>query len=498
MSHRSNRRASIKCVLAAAVAAGVYGPLAWAQVQQFPAIPNNGAQVTLQPVASGFTSPVDVQAVPDNSGRLIVTDQAGKVQIVQNGVVQSTILDLSSRLVPFRTSGGAITYDERGLFGFAYDPQFNTVGAPGFHKVYTYTNEPVNGAADFTTPKTGAMDHQDVYAQWTVTPGNVDVVDPASRREILRNDHPSFNHDGGPFKFGPDGMLYFALGDGGGANDNGNGHTSAANPQYPSQNLGNAQDATKLLGKILRIDVHGNNSANGQYGIPADNPFVNAPPINGAPVVKEIYAYGLRNVYRFSFDIGPGGTGKLIAGDVGQNNVEEIDSITKGGNYGWHIKEGTLAFNATTGNVSTDLSGLPVSYTDPNGNPISFTDPLAEYDHTQGSAIVGGFVYRGTIMPDLVGKYIFGDYATAIGTAHSRIFYADLTTGQITQFTGGGLNGVYVKGMGQDANGEIYVATASTLGPSGSTGAISMLVPEPASLGLLATGALALLRRRRK
>jgi glucose/arabinose dehydrogenase len=480
-------------ILAAVISAIAAAP---ARAQYFTPIPVNGAQITLQPVVSGLVSPLDIQSTPDNTGRLVLTDQAGKVSILQGGAVQSTVIDLSSRLTPFRTnSQGAITYDERGLLGFAYDPQFNNSASPGFHKVYSYTTEPRNATADFTVPVTTiTMNHQNVVAQWTVNAANPDLVDTTTRRELLRIDEPYFNHDAGPIRFGPDGLLYIAQGDGGLSNDNGEGHTAS---------IGNSQDATRALGKMLRIDVRGNNSANGQYGIPADNPFINAPAINGNAVVKEIYAYGLRNVYRFSFDDHPGGTGKLIAADVGQNNVEEIDNVTKGGNYGWHIKEGTLAFDPTTGNVSTNLTGVPTTVTDPNGATIPLTDPLAEYDHADGSAIVGGYVYRGSIMPNLVGKYIFADYGAGIGNPRGRIFYADLTTGQITQFTGGVLSAQsavgaqYIKGMGQDANGELYVTTSPTIGPSGTAGAVYELVPEPTSLGLLATGAMLLLRRGR-
>jgi hypothetical protein len=351
----------------------------------------------------------------------------------------------------------------------------------------------VNGVADFTT--TGTINHQDVISQWTVSNANLNLVDTSVARKILlKIDHPSFNHDGG-MKFGPDGNLYIATGDGGGANDSGNGHTATNNPQYLSQNLGNAQDATKALGKMLRIDVHGNNSANGQYGIPADNPFINAPNIGTSPVVKEIYAYGLRNVFHFSFD---SANGNLIGADVGQNNVEEVDKITKGGNFGWHIKEGTLKFNVD-GTVSTDLTGVPTSVTDPNGNTTPLIDPLAEYDHTQGIAIIGGFVYHGSLQY-LQGKYIFGDFSLSFGTPSGKLFYADLTSGQITEF-GGGLHllpGQYVKGMGQDANGELYVTTSTVLGPTGTTGSVFLIVPEPATIGLVAAGMLMLGRSRRR
>ena len=427
--------------------------------------------VTLSPVAKGLTSPVDVRSVPFGLNQLAVTDQAGKIRIFQNGIAQGTLLDVSSRLAPLNAN-----YDERGLLGFAYDPDFNATGSAGFHKVYTYTAEPnASGTADFIPPSGGTIDHHGVIAEWTVTTANLNVVDTSTRREILSVAHPNFNHDGGPFTFGPDKKLYISLGDGGIANDTGNGHVAIT---------GNAQDTstTNLWGKILRIDPHGNNSANGKYGIPADNPFANT-----AGKAKEIYAYGLRNPYRISFDRS---NGQLIAADVGQNNVEEIDRIISGGNYGWNTKEGTYTFDPATGNVLVNTPALPAG----------LIDPIAEYDHTQGIAIVGGFVYHGSLLPQLQGKYVFGDFSNSFGAPGGRLLYADLTTGKISEF----LNGLkdesplFLKGFGEDATGEIYVSGSSILGPSGTAGIVYALVPEPTSLSLLATAGLLLARRRRK
>lgn len=431
--------------------------------------------VTLSQVANGLTAPVDVRSVPVGVNQLAVTDQAGKIQIFQNGVAQGTLLDVSGRLAPFRTNANGISYDERGLLGFAYDPDFNATGSAGFHKVYTYTTETnASGTADFTPPSGGTIDHHGVIAEWTVSAANLNVVDTSTRREILSVAHPNFNHDGGPFAFGPDKQLYFSLGDGGTANDTGNGHVAIT---------GNAQDTstTNLWGKILRIDPHGNNSANGKYGIPTDNPFANTP-----GKAKEIYAYGLRNPYRISFDRS---NGQLIAADVGQNNVEEIDRIISGGNYGWHTKEGTYTFDPTTGNVLVNTPGLPAG----------LIDPLAEYDHSQGIAIIGGFVYHGSLLPQLQGKYVFGDFSTSFGAPGGRLLYADLSTGQISEFLNGlkGKSPLFLKGFGEDVNGELFVSGSSILGPSGTAGIVYALVPEPTSLGLLAATGLLLARRRR-
>jgi glucose/arabinose dehydrogenase len=462
----------------------VVGGSARAATQWLPPIPKNGTAVDLQPMVTGLVAPIDVQGIADGSGRLFITDQAGQIQEIKNGVLQSTpFLDVSSRLAPFRTAGttGQITYDERGLLGFAVDPDFNNQGTAGFHKVYTYTSEPgSSGTADYGipagSPANSPVDHHEVLAEWTVDPNNPDRVDPTSRVELLRVASSNFNHDGGTIAFGPDKMLYMSLGDGGAANDVGNGHVVG---------VGNGQTtaAGNLLGKILRIDPHGTNSPNGKYGIPAGNPFV-----GDSTKAPEIFAYGLRNVYRFSFD--RGGNHDLIAGDVGQNDIEEVDKITNGANFGWNTKEGTFLFspanNGPTGNSP--------------GSPAGLTDPLLEYDHTQGSAVVGGFVYRGTKMPDLVGKYIFADYASAIGAGGGRLFYADLTTGQITEFANYQSElpaGSYIKGLGEDQNGEIYVTTATALGPSGTSGEVFLIVPEPGAVAL-AAGALLLVRPRRK
>ncbi len=282
---------------------------------------------------------------------------------------------------------GPGTFDERGLLGVAFHPNYAVNG-----KLYTYTSEPNAGPPTFPTtmPPGTPPDHQNVVAEWrAVAPGGpVFGVDPTSRRELLREDHPQFNHDGGDLAFGPDGMLYISDGDGGEADDQGAGHVPG----------GNAQQLTSPLGKVLRIDVNGSNSANGQYGIPADNPFVGV-----AGALREIYAFGFRNPFRFSFDRG---TGALYLGDVGQNDIEEVDIVVKGGNYGWATKEGTLFFfnnGAGAGFASTTDNGLV---------PQGAIDPIAQYDtHHEGHSVIGGFVYRGSKFPQLAGRYVFGDFA---------------------------------------------------------------------------------------
>lgn len=456
---------------------------AYAQAQPHQNILPNAIQpgaihIDLKPVASGFTAPVSAIAAPGDSNDLFVADEAGKIDVIHNGVLQPTpLLDISSieQAVPLKPG-----YDERGLLGLAFSPGFNSPTSSGYHTLYTYQSEKTGTAAADFAPAAGTVtsgiDHQNVITQWKVSASNPLVVDPSTRRDILREDHPALNHNGGTIAFGPDGDLYWALGDGGTANDSGNGHIAST---------GNAQSLSVILGKVLRIDVNGNNSANGKYGIPSDNPFVNT-----AGAVKEIYAYGLRNPYKFSFDPA---SGKMILADVGQNNVEEVNQIVKGGNYGWAIKEGTFLFNRSDPNGSVNPNNSP-------GSPAGLIDPLLEYDHvTGGSAIIGGFVYHGSLFPQLDGKYIFGDLSNSsfAGPANGRLFYADLSGGPINEFNLNQPLGMWLKGLGEDANGEIYVLATTALGPSGTTGEVIEIVPEPATAALLGVASILLLSRRR-
>ena len=258
---------------------------------------------------------------------------------------------------------------------------------------------------------------------------------------------PQFNHNGGKLAFRPgEPYLYISLGDGGNANDVGDGHNTVT---------GNGQDLTTVLGKILRIDpldpglTTGSAdpiSANGKYRVPATNPFVGS-----GTDVHEIYAYGLRNPFRFSFDAT---SGRLIVGDVGQNNVEEVDFVEPGKNYGWNRKEGTFLFNPDDGTVTPDPAPDP-----------ALTEPMLEYSHADGSAVIGGFIDRGPGVPALNGLYVFGDLANfageqAGGAPTGRLFYSDFNAGLIQQLLignpGRDLN-LFLKGFGTDDAGEVYV-----------------------------------------
>jgi plastocyanin len=424
--------------------------------------------VKLRPVAKGLTAPNWGTTAPGDDNRLFVTDQVGTIWVINLSTQQKSVFaNLKSLLVRLGVQGSA--YDERGLLGLAFHPAYQSNGL-----LYTYTSEPVNGAPDFST-LTGAKaaDHQAVIREWHVpTPGAItSVVDPASSRVVLRIDKPQFNHNGGTLLFGPDNLLYLSLGDGGNADDQGSGHVAG----------GNGQSLTNVLGKILRIDPNGRSSANGQYSIPSSNPFTPAGNAgNGGQSgctdgqCDEIFAYGLRNPFRFSFDRD---LGTLYAGDVGQNFVEEVDIISSGGNYGWRKLEGRFCFNPDGANdgyvtASSDCSSA------------GLIGPIAQYDHDEGKAIIGGFVYRGSLLPQLRGRYIFGDYARTFN-ADGRLFYlqrkdlaADSTAASgflELKYRGRSQLGIAVLGFGQDAAGEVYVLGNRTGVPRRKTGVVFKL-----------------------
>jgi glucose/arabinose dehydrogenase len=421
-----------------------------------PIIQQGPIQLKLATVASALTAPLEVSSPADGSRRLFIVQQSGQILILRGGTILPTpFLDVSSRLVPLMPE-----FDERGLLGFAFHPDFNNASAPGFHKVYTYTSEPVDGPADFTVPNPSPFDHQSVIAEWKVSETDPNVIDPATRREVVRIDEPQFNHNAGQLAFrATDRYLYISLGDGGNFNDVGDGH----NPVK-----GNGQDKTNVLGKLLRIDPldpaltpdsDDPISANGKYRIPRTNPFIN----EHDETVAEIFVFGLRNPFRFSFDAT---LDQLIIADVGQNNIEEIDLGVSGNNYGWNRKEGSFLFNPDDGTIMPD----------PNPNP-RFTDPVAEYSHFDGIAVIGGFTYRGTRVPVLVGKYVFGELAGPAGSG--RLFFTDLMNGVILEFQLGQQNpllGSFLKGFGRDDAGELYVLIDSNIGPSGTGGKVLKIV----------------------
>jgi glucose/arabinose dehydrogenase len=397
--------------------------------------------IELTTIADGMASPVALDAPDDGSGRLFIADQDGRAWVVTaTGRLPTPLLDIRNRLVLL---GG---YDERGLLGLALHPNFAQNPL-----LYTYSSEPNTGTPDFPSGLGTTNNHQSVLAEWRIDTTDSNRVDLASRREILRVDKPQSNHNGGALHFGPDGYLYFTIGDGGGANDVAAGHVPG----------GNAQDLNRALGKLHRIDVDTRNSINGQYGIPTDNPFV------ATEGLDEIFAYGFRNPFAFSFDRL---TGQLYLADVGQNKLEEIDIVIKGGNYGWNIREGNAWFDAA-GNIVTAPVRPP---------PANLLDPIAIYDHDDGSAIIGGHVYRGTAIPALAGRYVFGDWGS-FNAPSGRLFYLDATNGvkELRIGTEDRPLRQWLKAIGEGPDGELYVLTTRWLGPSGNTGRLLKIVATP-------------------
>jgi glucose/arabinose dehydrogenase len=330
--------------------------------------------------------PVHITHAGDGSKRVFIVEQRGAIQIMEHGQLGAiSFLDIRDRV----DSG-----DEKGLLGIAFHPHYRENGL--FY-------------VDYTTQAHGLYTIVSEFRRRTAT-----EADAASERVLLKIAQPFDNHNGGQLAFGPDGYVYIGMGDGGAGND----------PH------GNGQRTDTLLGKVLRIDVNKRGTERA-YGIPADNPFVGK-----AGARAEIWAYGLRNPWRFSFDAV---TGRLYLADVGQDAEEEIDIITRGGNYGWNIMEGNICTPAV--NKSCNKHGVE--------------PPILSYPHPQGFAIIGGFVYRGSAIPGLCGVYIYGDYVTKRiwglrydGTKVTRQQELLTTTSAISSF-------------GEDEALELYVADYS-------------------------------------
>ena len=336
-----------------------------------------GQAIGLTSFATGFSSPVDIQH-PAGDARLFVVQKTGAIRILNsNGSINPTnFLTLTTATI----SNGS----ERGLLGLAFHPNYATNG----YFYVNYTNTAGNT----------------VIARYTVS-ANPNVADATSATIILTVAQPFSNHNGGSLTFGPDGYLYIGMGDGGSAGDPGN----------------RAQNINENLGKMLRIDV---DSAS-PYGIPADNPYV------GIAGNDEIWATGLRNPWKYSFDMA---NGDLWIADVGQNEFEEINKVTAplptGLNFGWKCYEGNAEYSTCSGS-------------------LTYTFPVAEYTHSSGAcSVTGGYVYRGALYPNLVGKYVFADYCS------NKIGYIN-NAGTIVWTTA--FSGTNITTFGQDINGEIYV-----------------------------------------
>ena len=414
----------------------------------------------LQLIADSMIAPLVISEPPDGSKRLFIADETGTIWIIgaDGKKLSSPFLDISGRMVTLTPS-----YDERGLLGMAFHPDFKTNG-----KFYLFYTAPPRAGTPVPGTAGSGWNNLTRISEFKVSASDTNHADPASERIILEDDHPYLNHNGGTLAFGPDGFLYISIGDGGNADDVGNGHV----PDWYTVNAGgNGQDNyANLMGDILRIDVNGS-----PYNIPQDNPLV------GTAARPEIYAFGFRNPFRFSFDMG--GSHQLIAGDVGQSLYEEIDLVTKGGNYGWNVKEGTHCFN--TDNDLLERTSCPA--TDSAGNPL--IDPVIEMVNNAnpkgggvGNAVIGGYVYRGTALKSLQGKYLFGMFATTNNQESGKVFSADMAgngSWSYTQLAISGYTtdlGTYLKGFGQDQSGEIYLLTSDQTGPQGNTGKVYKII----------------------
>ncbi len=338
----------------------------------------------------------------DGSGRLFVSDMNGRIHVIKDEkVLAEPFLDMTvARRGAFMTGEEY----EQGLTGFAFHPDFAKPGRPGFGKLYTASTEVAgSGKPDFPTPDPqGRVAHHNVLAEWSIDPKDPNRVDPASRREVLRIAHPKHDHPMGQLGFAPHakpgdpdyGMLYIGVGDG--------GNTIFHEKQVDAWHT--AQNGLGPFGKILRINPLADGDR--KYSIPSDNPFVRDP-----SYLKEIWALGLRNSQRFSWD--SGGDHRMLIADIGQARIEEIDVGQAGANYGWGQREGMFVIDPDDEN---HLSPPPAD------EGSRYTYPAVQYRHDLGKAVTGGYVYRGKAIPALYGKYVFGDIASG------RIFFVEATT----------------------------------------------------------------------
>jgi glucose/arabinose dehydrogenase len=369
-----------------------------------------------------------------------LVDQTGPIRTLRDGqLLDGPWLDLTARLARLDPE-----YDERGLLALAFHPAYAQNG-----RFFVFYSAPPTNADD---------NHDNVLSEFHADPGG-DSADSASEREILRFGQPQANHSGGGLGFGPDGFLYLGTGDGGGRGDADAGHAPG----------GNAQDPTRLLGKVLRIDVDGDEP----YGIPPDNPFVDG---GGRP---EVLALGFRNPWRLTWE--PEGERRLLVSDVGYGRYEELNAVEAGGNYGWRVREGMHCLDLEE--PLEDLETCPDE--DEAGRPL--IDPVLEYSHDEvGLAIVGGHVYRGSELPELAGRYVFGDWSADWTTQQPLPRGSLLVTDPTPASTGTwawerlgvdeGINR-FVTGLGEDAAGELYVMTRSFTGPTGLSGVVYRIAP---------------------
>lgn len=375
-------------------------------------------------------APTDLAILPDGSGRLAIATLGGRVRLIDS---QGSFLD--TRQSPYLDALSLIGGGAYGTTGLAFHPDFGVPEAPGYGKFYSIVAEPPSGPVDLTAPG-GSSNHRDVLVEWTVNDPASDSP-AATRRDVLRLGQPHQDHNVSDLAFDDSRLLYISSGDGGGGSRD------------------NGQDLSNHHGSLLRIDplepgltnlTGVTPSASGRYSFPNDNPFAG----DGDPdTLPEIYAYGFRSPYRFTFD---DATGRIFLGDVGAGSREEVDLVEIGHNYGWPIKEGSLG-----------------------GMDPRFTDPLFEYGRDEGETVVGGFIYRGAEVPGLTGQYIFADFGRQVTAGQAptpaRLFAGDPDTGQIEELridttgellaerdeSGALVSRQFIFSIGADAAGELYL-----------------------------------------
>lgn len=405
--------------------------------------------VALELFAEGFTNPVSMEEGPD--GRYYVVDQPGVIRVVDTDgqLLDQPFLDVRDRIMELKPE-----HEERGLLGLAFHPDYAENG-----RFFVHYSVPLRSGGP-----TG-WDHTKHLSEFHRDPTDSLRADLSSEKILLYVDEPQDNHNGGTLTFGPDGYLYLGLGDGGGANDADMGH---AVDWYDRNEGGNGQEqAQNLLGSIIRIDIDGGDP----YGIPADNFLADR------EGVREMYATGLRNPYRFSFD--RGGENALYAADLGQGLWEEVDIIESGGNYGWNVKEGNSCFNAA--DAKQPLADCPDAT--PEGAPL--LGPIIVLPHVDtlgyggyGIAIIGGYVYRGAALPGLDGDYVFAMWTQHHGRPAGAIYQArsEGSEWKVSEVhvsnTSEGKVGRYINGFAEDRAGELFLLTSEKAGPAGSTGKV--------------------------
>lgn len=406
-------------------------------------------KIKLEPYVTGVNTPL-AMVQPPGDDRKFVVEQFGRIRIINAaGELQAEpFLDIRNMIVELWSD-----FDERGLLGLTFHPDYQENG-----KFYVAFSGHLDFDADLG--KEFWWSHTNTVAEFTVSESDPNVANPASMRIITAIDWPQFNHNGHWIDFGPDGMLYISTGDGGYANDWGIGHNVTE---------GNGQDLTNPLGKILRVDVNGAENGN-NYAIPADNPYV-----GNDDAMSEIWAHGLRNPWRCSFDTEDG---RLFCGDVQQNSYEEISLINKGDNLGWRQMEATHCFDYQAPDdhpAACETEGLTMPI-------LEYNNCTAKPDGCKGISVTGGYVYRGA-NEDWKGKYIFGDWSQSFATMKGQIFIGSegddgtwtMSETEVTNMEG---DRPYILAFAQDSDGEVYALTSITTGPVGSLDTIYKVVAD--------------------